>query len=52
MTLTTTDIGFWYSNNPEDYLFKEVNLTFEKGKVYAILGQSGSGKTTRRNCRH
>ncbi len=46
MTLTTTDIGYWYSNNPEDYLFKEVNLTFEKGKVYAILGQSGSGKTT------
>lgn len=46
MTLRTQDLGYWYTNNPDDYLFKEVNLTFEKGKVYAILGQSGSGKTT------
>jgi ABC-type cobalamin/Fe3+-siderophores transport system ATPase subunit len=27
-------------------LFEKVNLTFEKGKMYAILGTSGSGKTT------
>lgn len=46
MTLRTNNIGYWYSNNPDDYLFKDVNLTFEKGKVYSILGQSGSGKTT------
>ncbi|MGE9833842.1 ABC transporter ATP-binding protein [Streptococcus orisratti] len=46
MTLRTQDLGYWYTNNPDDYLFKEVNLTFEKGKVYATLGQSGSGKTT------
>ncbi|SDQ30268.1 putative ABC transport system ATP-binding protein [Streptococcus equinus] len=46
MTLQTKDIGYWYTNNPDDYLFKDVNLTFEKGKVYSILGQSGSGKTT------
>ena len=46
MTLRTQDLGYWYTNNPDDYLFKEVNLTFEKGKVYAILGQSESGKTT------
>ena len=46
MTLRTQDLGYWYTKNPDDYLFKEVNLTFEKGKVYAILGQSGSGKTT------
>ncbi|MBF7094475.1 ABC transporter ATP-binding protein [Streptococcus sp. HF-1907] len=46
MTLSTRDLGYWYTNNPDDYLFKNVNLTFEKGKVYSILGQSGSGKTT------
>ncbi|MGT2801832.1 putative ABC transport system ATP-binding protein [Streptococcus henryi] len=46
MTLQTKNLGYWYTNNPDDYLFKDVNLTFEKGKVYAILGQSGSGKTT------
>lgn len=46
MTLRTHNIGYWYTNNPDDYLFKDVNLTFEKGKVYSILGQSGSGKTT------
>lgn len=46
MTLRTHNIGYWYTNNSDDYLFKDVNLTFEKGKVYSILGRSGSGKTT------
>lgn len=46
MTLRTHNIDYWYTNNPDDYLFKDVNLTFEKEKVYSILGQSGSGKTT------
>lgn len=46
MTLRTHNIGYWYTNNPNDYLFKDINLTFEKGKIYSILGQSGSGKTT------
>ena len=46
MTLRTHNIGYWYTNNPDDYLFKDINLTFEKGKIYSILGQSGSRKTT------
>ncbi|WP_303122160.1 ABC transporter ATP-binding protein [uncultured Streptococcus sp.] len=46
MTLHTKNIGYWYTNNPDDYLFKDANLSFERGKIYAILGQSGSGKTT------
>lgn len=46
MTLHTKNIGYWYTNNPDDYLFKDVNLSFERGKIYAILSQSGSGKTT------
>ncbi|EHJ57502.1 hypothetical protein HMPREF9318_01729 [Streptococcus urinalis FB127-CNA-2] len=45
MTLQTKELGYWYTN-PDDYLFKDISINFEKGNVYAILGQSGSGKTT------
>lgn len=44
MTLKTINLSYWYT--PETVLFKDVNLDFEAGKIYAILGQSGSGKTT------
>ncbi len=44
MTLTTKNLGYWYG--PEAPLFQHINLTFEPGKIYAILGSSGSGKTT------
>ena len=27
------------------YLVKNINLTFESGKIYGIIGQNGSGKT-------
>jgi len=43
--LRTENLGFWYQN-PTEALYKDVNLSFEKGKMYAILGASGSGKTT------
>lgn len=36
-------VQFGYSN--EDVL-KNINVTFEKGKSYAIVGSSGSGKST------
>jgi len=45
MTLKVENLTYYYTN-PEGYLFKEVTQTFAKGTVYAILGQSGSGKTT------
>jgi len=45
MTLKIENLTYYY-NNPEDYLFKDVNESFEPGTLYAILGQSGSGKTT------
>lgn len=45
MTLKIDKLTYYYSNL-DDYLFKDVTQTFEKGKIYAILGQSGSGKTT------
>lgn len=44
MILKTEKLGYWYqTGNP---LFQDVNLNFEAGKIYAILGTSGSGKTT------
>lgn len=43
--LRTEQLGFWYQN-PEEALYEDVNLSFETGKMYAILGASGSGKTT------
>ncbi|MCZ2493175.1 ABC transporter ATP-binding protein [Dellaglioa carnosa] len=39
------DIAYWYENK-DNPLFENVNLVFEKGKSYAIVGRSGSGKTT------
>ena len=30
----------------DDYVLKDINYSFEKGKVYTIKGKSGSGKTT------
>ena len=43
--LQAQEIGYWYQNK-ENYLFKNVNLDFHRGRMYAILGASGSGKTT------
>ena len=37
------DVWFKYS---EDYVIKGVNLTIKKGQTVALVGQSGSGKTT------
>ncbi|SUN51116.1 ABC transporter [Streptococcus dysgalactiae subsp. dysgalactiae] len=33
----------------ERYLFSDLSMTFEAGKVYALIGSSGSGKTTLMN---
>lgn len=46
MTLTIENLTYYYTQNPEDYLFQAVNETFEPGVMSAILGSSGSGKTT------
>lgn len=43
--LEVENLSYWHQNR-DDFLFENENLQFEKGKVYAILGQSGSGKTT------
>lgn len=43
--LKVNDLGYWYDRQ-ENSLFEHVNLNFEAGNSYAIVGQSGSGKTT------
>lgn len=46
MTLEIENLTYYYTQNADDYLFKEVTESFKEGLVYAILGSSGSGKTT------
>jgi putative ABC transport system ATP-binding protein len=43
--LEAKNIGYWY-DKPENPLFEHVNLEFEPGQMYAVIGSSGSGKTT------
>lgn len=43
--LTTKNLGYWY-DRPGNSLFTDINLEFEQGQSYTIVGQSGSGKTT------
>ncbi|KAI2464460.1 leptomycin B resistance protein pmd1 [Annulohypoxylon bovei var. microspora] len=40
------DVSFSYPSRPEHLALKNVDLTFEPGKYTAIVGQSGSGKST------
>lgn len=39
-------IDLKYAYNPNNNILKGINMEFETGKLYAILGQSGGGKTT------
>ena len=41
------NINFYYQDgDTQRYILKDISCEFEKGKFYAILGESGSGKTT------
>lgn len=42
--LKVEDLSYWYDDN--NAIFENVNIEFEKGKFYSIVGSSGSGKTT------
>ncbi len=45
--LKLENVSYRYSDAPKDvYVFKNINYSFELGKMYAIKGKSGSGKTT------
>lgn len=43
--LTLDNVGFCYPGS-EYMVFKNLNLTFQTGKIYAVLGKSGQGKST------
>lgn len=43
--LEVKEMNYWYQST-QDPLYEDINLTFESGKLYGILGASGSGKTT------
>ena len=47
MDLTIKDLK---KNFEKHEVLKGINYTFEKGKIYTILGRNGSGKTTLFNC--
>ena len=40
------DVYFRYNKDKTNWLFEEFNLELEAGEKYAIIGQSGRGKTT------
>lgn len=45
--LETKAVDYYYQDGDQRrYILKETSVSFEKGNFYAILGQSGSGKTT------
>ncbi len=44
-TLQLENLSYRYERNSSDVL-KNVNLSFDNGKMYAIVGKSGAGKTT------
>lgn len=45
--LEAKNLSYFYQDGDQRrYILKNTNVSFEKGKFYSILGQSGSGKTT------
>ena len=47
IVLKVENVSYRYKDAAkDDYILKNINYSFEKGKVYAIRGKSGSGKTT------
>lgn len=43
--LQAKNISYWYDTEANT-LYKDVNLEFEAGQLYGIIGSSGAGKTT------
>lgn len=45
--LETKKLSYFYQDGDQRrFILKDTSVSFEQGKFYTILGQSGSGKTT------
>ncbi|MCL1790027.1 MAG: ABC transporter ATP-binding protein [Peptococcaceae bacterium] len=45
--VTVSEVNYFYADgDSRRYILKDISCEFERGKLYAILGESGSGKTT------
>lgn len=45
--LETKNVDYYYQDGDQRrFILKDTSVSFDKGKFYSILGQSGSGKTT------
>jgi len=45
--MTVSNLSHVYKTGSiEEHALKQIDLTFDKGKIYAIMGPSGSGKST------
>ncbi|AVN62548.1 ABC transporter ATP-binding protein [Mesoplasma coleopterae] len=45
-SVTFENVVFAYPKKPEKTILPKMNITFEKGKSYAFVGETGSGKST------
>lgn len=45
-TITLENVSYWYDTNPDRKILNMLNVSFEKGKITAIVGSSGAGKST------
>ena len=43
-------LGYSYKSYEEKEVLKDINISFDSGKIYGLLGRNGSGKTTFFNC--
>ena len=46
MILEAKKVSYFYKSQKDKWILQDVDAGFECGKLYAILGASGSGKTT------
>ncbi|WP_166507937.1 ABC transporter ATP-binding protein [Spiroplasma chinense] len=40
------NVGFSYPESPKNQILPEINISFDKGKSYAFVGETGVGKST------
>lgn len=45
-TIKLTNVSFKYEGSFNPYIFENLTISFQKGKMTAIVGNSGSGKST------